>query len=102
MITLVRAAQAVPVDQLMQGYFEPAEQTIDGVACAGCSTLARRAGDRTQVRHASVAHVRYCFGMRAAMAAEAQSEHEAERSVERFFEEGRGIYEPDPPSRFGF
>lgn len=75
-------------DELAQGYYEFPEATRTGVVCGQCSASERdRTGDRkAQVRHASAALVRYCFGTRAAMDAETKADLEAERRVELYFE----------------
>lgn len=92
-----RASSATPVipaefaqteDELAKGYYEFPEATRIGVVCGQCSTSERdRTGDRkAQVRHASIALVRYCFDTRAAMDAETKAEMDAERRVELYYE----------------
>lgn len=90
---VIPLAQARSVEVLSQGYYEGPDATDAGVVCGGCS---QHYAD--QVRHASVAHVRYCFALVAEMAAEAAAEQEAERRNERYWEE-RGGAEEDPRER---
>lgn len=93
---LVLASQARTIHQLDQGYDLP-DHTLDGIVCGQCTGWERRGGSKIRVRHASVAHVAYCFGKQTAMDAEAAAERAAELAVERYFEE-RGAQE-DPRER---
>lgn len=88
--TAIPASQARTIDQLDTGsvYPELPDATLTGPVCGSCSQHARRVEDdrRIQVRHATVEHVRYCFGVNYDAEAEALAEAYAERRVEMFFE----------------
>lgn len=88
--TPIPADQARSLDRLdgEGAYAELPESTITGPVCGSCSQHARRnEGDRRiQVRHATVAHVRYCFGVNYDAEAEARAEVLAERRTELYFE----------------
>jgi hypothetical protein len=88
--TAIPANQARSIDQLdgEGAYAELPEITLTGPVCGSCSQRERRVeGDRRiQVRHATVEHVRYCFGVNYDAEAEARAEMLAERRTEMFFE----------------
>lgn len=93
--TAIPASQARTIDQLDTGapYPELPDATLTGPVCGGCSQRARRieweAGrirTRDAIRHATVEHVRYCFGVNYDAQAEMRAEVEAERRTEMFFE----------------
>lgn len=84
----IPTAQARPVAELEQTYFELPESTETGPVCGSCSQHARRSLDdrRVQVRHATADHVRYCFGANYEAEAEMRAETLAERRTEMYFE----------------
>jgi bacterioferritin-associated ferredoxin len=88
--TAIPASQARSIDQLdgEGAYAELPEITTTGPVCGSCSQHARRVEDdrRIQVRHATVEHVRYCFGVNYDAEAEMRAEAYAERRTEMFFE----------------
>lgn len=97
----IPTADARSVAELEQTYFELPESTETGPVCGSCSQHARRSlGDRrAQVRHATAAHVRYCFGANYEAEAEARAEALVERRTEQYFEgafrepSGEDLYE---------
>lgn len=75
--------------------------TVTGPVCAECSFWDHDARRRVQVRHASAASVRECHAKARDAQAQARADLEAERLVERFFEE-RGGSDHDPYERDRF
>jgi hypothetical protein len=93
--TAIPASQARPIDQLegRGAYAELPDATLTGIVCGSCTQHARRAewdaGQvkiRDVIRHATVEHVRYCFGVNYDAEAEARAEMLAERRTEMYFE----------------
>lgn len=88
--TAIPASQARAIDQLEGdgAYAELPEITLTGPVCGSCTQHARRVEDdrQIQVRHATVEHVRYCFGVNYDAEAEARAEMLAERRTEMYFE----------------
>lgn len=85
-LALILSIAARPVLDLY--LTEQPEHTADGIVCGLCSAHERTCGRTEPVRHASVAHVRHCYAAVAQQDAEHREEIAAERSAERYFEEG--------------
>lgn len=86
--TPIPADQATSIEELREGYFAIPENTLTGVVCGFCTQIERKGGNRVQVRHASVAHVRYCFATNYEAEAEMRAEQHAENAWLRWAEGG--------------
>lgn len=90
--TPIPADEATSIQELRKQFDAAPENTSTGVVCGGCTQIERKHGDlRAKIRHASVAHVRYCFAINYEADAAARSEQDAEMAIERYLEGGWDI-----------